>query len=67
MTSVYEGHTIFSIFFYNPSVFEHVLNRLKTRQFEDTIDEFKKPAEDSFKRRLYRILVMPTADNNDTS
>ena len=65
MLSVYEGHTIFSIFLYNPVVFDTIYSQLKSRSFEGTVDEIKNPTEDVFLRRLYRILLMPTNDNPD--
>ena len=60
MLSVYEGHTFFSIFEYNPDVLDRVYEQLKQRNFEDSVDYNKKPTEDVFLRRLYRILCLPT-------
>ena len=34
---------------------------------EDTVDEEKNITEDVFLRRLYRIIMMPTADNLDVN
>ena len=67
MLSVYEGHTIFSIFLYNPQVFDQIHSQIKSRSFEDTLDEFKNVTEDNFLRRLYRIMIMPTMDNPEVN
>ena len=67
MLSVYEGHTVFSIFFYNPQFFNQIYTQIRSRSFEDTVDDYKNPTEDIFLRRLYRIIMMPTADNLDVS
>ena len=63
MLSVYEGHTIFSIFLYNPLVYDTIYSQVKSRSFEGTLDEFRNPTEDVFLRRLYRIMMLPTNDN----
>lgn len=63
MLSVYEGHTIFSIFLYNSTVFDTIYSQIKSRSFEGSLDEFRNPTEDVFLRKLYRIIMMPTFDN----
>ena len=60
MLSVYEGHTIFSIFQFNPQVYEQIHKQIRSRTFEESIDAFKNPTENVFLRRLFRILNIPT-------
>ena len=60
--SVYDGHTIFSIFQMNAEVFEKIYQQIKTRNFEDSLDAYKRPTEDQFLRRFYKILTTPTKD-----
>ena len=64
MLSVYEGHTFFSIFEYNPEVYDKVYEQLSQRSFEDSVDFNKNPTEAVFLRRLYKILCMPVASND---
>ena len=59
--SVYEGHTIFSIFLHRISVYEQIYNQLREDELEDEEDtRLKKFAENGVLRRLYRVLSMPT-------
>ena len=44
-------------------MFDQIHSQIKSRSFEDTLDEFKNVTEDNFLRRLYRIMIMPTIDN----
>ena len=65
--ATYEGHTIFSIFLYKMEVYEKILESIEKREFEEELDIYQKPAENSFLKRLYRIISMPTDDLKVTS
>lgn len=58
----YEGHTIFSIFFDRIEVFEQIFEQLSNQEFlpEEDINGFM--VENSYLRRLHRVLHLPTAD-----
>ena len=58
----YEGHTIFSIFINRMEAYEKILEQLSEREFEDEINIFQKQVQNSFLRRLYRIISLPTED-----
>ena len=58
----FEGHTIFSIFQEHIAVYEQILSQLKDQEFENEQDGNGDDAENSFLRRLYRVLNMPVDD-----
>ena len=60
--ATYQGHTVFSIFLYRLEAYENLLEDLSSREFDEQLNILHKPAENSFLRRLYRIINMPTAD-----
>ena len=62
IVATYEGHTIFSIFLHKLQAYEKILDQLKNHEYEDELNMFKKPVENSFLRRLYRIISLPTDD-----
>ena len=47
---------------YNMDVYEKILENLEKREFDEELDIYQKPAENSFLKRLYRIISMPTDD-----
>ena len=44
--SVYDNHTIFSIFQMQSEVFEKINEQFEVHPFEDSLDAFQKPTED---------------------
>ena len=60
--SVYEGHTIFSIYLNYIEVYEKIFNQFSVTDSENEMSSKKKKIESSLARRLYRILKMPTMD-----
>ena len=60
--SCYEGHTIFSIFFDRIVVYEQILAQLTDQVFEDAEDMHGTGVENSYLRRLYRVLNRPVND-----
>ena len=55
-------HTTFSIFQENIEVYEQILAQMKDEKFEDEEDFDGQDVENSYLRRLYRILSLPTGD-----
>ena len=43
-------------------VYEKILENIEKREFDEELDIYLKPAENSFLKRLYRIISMPTDD-----
>lgn len=62
LVCTYEGHTLFSIFFDSIQVYEQVLNQLREMEFEMEEDFNGTDIENSYLRRLYRVLYLPTSD-----
>ena len=60
--TIFEGHTIFSIFWDRIQVFEQILSQLQEEEFEDEDDSNGQDTENSRIRRLYRVLNLPTMD-----
>ena len=58
--SIYEGHTVFSIFANHIEVFDHILAHLKELEFHDEEDLNGHKVENNVSRKLYRILNRPT-------
>lgn len=62
MLCTYEGHTIFSIFWDNISIYEKILRQLNESEFPIELDFDGLDSENAKLRRLYRILSLPTGD-----
>ena len=62
IVSIFEGHTIFSIFQEHIDVYEQILYQLQQREFPSSEDFNGLTAENPYLRRLHRILLIPTSD-----
>ena len=65
IVSSFEGHTIFSIFQEQINVYEQILEQMQGMDLskEDSQKNLnEEPKENSYLRRLYRVLATPTAD-----
>jgi len=60
--SIYEGHTVFSIFFDYIDMYEHILTEFQQAEFENEKTSTGLDVEHNSLRRLYRILNFPTSD-----
>ena len=60
--SVYEGHSIFSIFQDHIEVYEQIQLQLESKEFPKEQNQHGDDAENGFLRRLHRVLTMPTSD-----
>ena len=59
---IYEGHTVFSIFFDCIEVYEQILAQMQDMEFEQEEDLNGLDIENTVLRKLYRILNLPTTD-----
>ena len=62
IVSTFEGHTIFSIFQEHIAVYEQILEQMQEHEFLNEKDFNGNVVENSYLRRIYRILLIPTAD-----
>ena len=58
----FDGHTIFSVFWDQIAVYEQIKDQLNSMEFESEEDREGQDRENSYLRRLYRILLMPVGD-----
>ena len=65
IVAIYQGHTIFSIFQNRVRVVEQILSQLEDQEFEEEDDIYGLDVENSYLKRLYRTLTLPTADWKD--
>ena len=62
ITSTYEGHTIFSIFWDQITVYETILIQQQESEFPKEVGQDGRDYENAKLRRLFHILNMPTSD-----
>ena len=60
--STYQGHTIFSIYFDKIDIFEQIEGQIRAMQLEDEETITGLITENKFKRRMFKILTLPTSD-----
>ena len=60
--SVFEGHTIFSLFGNDEKLHVHLYNQLSEADWPEAEQEDEYMMQNSTLRRLYRILNLPTPD-----
>ena len=58
----YEGHTIFSIFFDRIEVFDQIYDQIDSEDYPSKLDVNGFKVENSYLRRLHRVLNLPTTD-----
>ena len=62
LLSTYEGHTIFSIYFYHSKVYEMILKHWQEKDLGNKEDDSMSDEARLELRRLYRVLMMPVVD-----
>ena len=58
----FDGHTIFSIYFDNIEVYEQIVSQLSECEWQKETNIAGDEVENSYTRRLMRILRLPTLD-----
>ena len=63
LISIYEGHTLFSIFSIERKLYQYIAEQLKTSKFEDEIDSAGNVIQNNFLRKLAQVMNTPTVKN----